>query len=141
MKFHVWSGLIVLLLATTGFAHAQGQRKNQSLTPEERAGKISQRMKHNLGLSDDQTDKVYQWVLSSEMDTKQRREALRQRREERDKELSEILSPEQYQKYSSQKEQWRSQRMKQRNSGSNGNNSEMNQNPPSEEGTSPPKEY
>jgi Spy/CpxP family protein refolding chaperone len=96
-----------LLLTAPVFAQNPGPRKD--LTKEQRAENASQRMKTQLGLTDEQTRKVYDVMLQREEQLVNNRDAMRQRREEMDKQLSQILTPEQFDKFQQNRQERREQ--------------------------------
>ncbi len=104
-------------IATSAYSQQGGPRKE--MTKEQRAEHSSQRMKTQLGLTDEQTQKIYDVMLKREEQLVNNRDAMRQRREEMDKQLSQILTPEQFDKYQQNRMEHR-EKMKDRRRGQQG---------------------
>lgn len=103
-------------------ATAQGQRGNA--TPEERAAKMTERMKQSLKLTEDQATKVQAINLQAAKDMAAARESgqdmrtsMQTIRTKQDAELQKVLTPEQYKTYQDSRQQ-----MQNRNNGSGGSN-------------------
>ena len=106
-----------LFIATSAFSQQGGPRNE--MTKEQRAEHSSQRMQAQLGLTDEQTQKIYDVMLKREEQLVNNRDAMRQRREEMDKQLIQILTPEQFDKYQ-QNRMERREKMKDRRRGQQG---------------------
>ena len=103
---------------------AQNQRGGSNATPEERAAKMTERMKQSLKLTDEQTAKVQAINLQMANDMATARESgqdmrtsMQTIRAKQDAELQKVLTPEQYKTYLDSRQQ-----MQNRNNGSGGGN-------------------
>ncbi|MEO8209234.1 MAG: hypothetical protein ABI840_01630 [bacterium] len=103
------SVLLFSVLFLSGNLYSQ-QNTKQKKTPEELATKMTDRMKQNLSLTDEQYKQVYSLMLTKaqdrsnnkekykSMDKETRKEMKKQNMEDFKKQLSGILTPEQIQK-------------------------------------------
>lgn len=104
-------GLLLILIAFTSANVFSQQNEKAKKTPEERATKMTDRMKKNLSLSDEQYKQVYNLFLSKAqemksnkekfmgMDKEARKQMKMTNREEFKKQLSGILNPDQMKKF------------------------------------------
>ncbi len=114
------SFLLITLLLTVNIAWAQ---KKTSLTPEERATKITEWMRINLQLNNDQATQVQtinlkyanktQELKTQSMSRKQKMQALKDNDKAKDAELKNVLTADQFKAYQAKKEEIRKQ-MKER---------------------------
>lgn len=95
--------LILLLLSGTlligSESSAQQAAPRKEMTKEQRAENGSLRMKSQLTLSDEQTKRVFEVLLRMDEEVGNDQDAMRRRQEATDKLLSQILTPEQFNKY------------------------------------------
>lgn len=108
-------GLLLIIFAFTSANVFSQQNEKVKKTPEERATKMSERMKKNLSLSDEQYKQVYNLFLSKAqehknnkekfmgMDKEARKQMKMNSREEFKKQLSGILNPDQMKKFEENK--------------------------------------
>lgn len=95
--------LVVMMITTTGLLAQQRQRA----TPEERAKKQTEALVKELGLTDEQKEKVYDINLKyaqpneelAKMDREKRREAFQKIQKEKDDAIKAVLTDEQKKKY------------------------------------------
>jgi hypothetical protein len=107
--------LVVTLLVFSG-VHSQ---KKTSSTPEERAGKITEWMKTNLQLNDDQVTQVQninlkyanktQELQTASMSRKQKLKVLKDNDQVKDAELKNVFTADQYNAYQAKKDEIRKQ--------------------------------
>src|SRR5262245_52236349 len=116
-KFVVSSFLLTgLLLFTVNILCAQ---KKTSSTPEERANKLTEWMKTNLQLNDDQATQVQninlkyanktQGLQSQSMSRKEKLQAVKENDKAKDAELKNVLTTDQFNSYQEKKEEVRKQ--------------------------------
>ncbi len=104
--------LLVLFIgiSATGTTFAQERRSAaKQLSAEERANKRAELLKSKLVLTDDQTARVKAAALKAEQERSNDREKAMATRQTFEKELGEILNPEQMEKYEAMKDQRRSE--------------------------------
>lgn len=100
---------VIFSLSLAAYGQRGGVQKEMS-SPEERAERMTNRMEEQLGLSEDQKQKIYQINLqnaqSRDVEMENRRDEAKQRREnrqhqmqEQNKEIETILTPEQVEKW------------------------------------------
>jgi hypothetical protein len=115
-KILVKSFLLAGLLFTFNIICAQ---KKTSYTPEERAGKLTEWMKTNLQLNDDQVTQVQdinlkyanktQGLQTQSMSRKEKMQNLKDNDKAKDAELKNVLTTDQYNSYQAKKEEIRKQ--------------------------------
>jgi periplasmic protein CpxP/Spy len=109
---------IAFTLAVSFSSFAQQQNKKQPKTPEERAEHQSQRLTKELSLSADQTSKVKAVLLQKDQqeetirnkyanatDKKGEHTEMKTLREQKEAELKQIFTPDQFTKYEAMKKQ------------------------------------
>lgn len=114
--------MFIALFISSNLLFAQNENNNKEkrqekvkMTPEEKATKVSDRMKKNLSLSDDQYKQVYSLVFEKtsnyklnkekykSMDKDARKELKKQNRLEFNQQIEKILNKEQYSKWQEMK--------------------------------------
>jgi Spy/CpxP family protein refolding chaperone len=123
----IFSTLFAVIIMTLG-VNAQDKTnasdKTRSHDPEARAKKQTEMMKTELGLTADQVSKVESINLKYAQKGKEQREAIHKQmkslREEREKDMTAVLTKEQIEKYNKLKEEQKSKRMQERKGCSKG---------------------
>ncbi|HMS33530.1 MAG TPA: hypothetical protein PKC91_05520 [Ignavibacteria bacterium] len=117
-------GLLLIIFTFTSASVFSQQMEKVKKTPEERAAKMSERMKKNLSLTDEQYKQVYNLFLSKAQDMKNNKEKLMgmdkearkqmkmNSREEFKKQLSGILNPDQMKKFEENKKKHKEGKIK-----------------------------
>jgi periplasmic protein CpxP/Spy len=107
--------LMIAAIFTMTFAGAfaqrgQGSRQKESMTPEQRAEKMTMKMSDELGLSEDQKQKIYEINLENAEKRQAQREAMEEERnakraemqaqmKKQNEEIEAVLTPEQKDKW------------------------------------------
>lgn len=103
--------LTIVAIATISLVGAQSTDARQKLTNEEKAQKASVKMQESLGLSKEQTQQVYELLLTRPDELNSNREARATWNKKKDASIQQILTAEQYSKYKTQQAQ-RKERVK-----------------------------
>ncbi|MEO0311320.1 MAG: hypothetical protein RIQ89_977 [Bacteroidota bacterium] len=103
--------LTIVAIATISLVGAQSTDARQKLTNEEKAQKASVKMQESLGLSKEQTQQVYELLLTRPDELNSNREARATWNKKKDASIQQILTAEQYTKYKTQQAQ-RKERVK-----------------------------
>jgi hypothetical protein len=111
-------GMIILAAVMLWLSPARAQQK-QKMTPDQRAAKITEWMKTNLKLNDEQTAKVsdinkkyaskMEDLRSTITDKKKKMTAVKDLDKQKDSELQAVLTPDQFKSYLAKKEEMKEQ--------------------------------
>ncbi len=133
MKRNIISLLTFLIVSLT-VSGQTGDKSRRDISPEEMARKRSETLKAKLQLTDAQTTQVYNELVKTQNLIKQKRNEIKEARQNHQNAMKGILTPEQFEKLkenqNSQREMNRNRRLNRQNSGNEGDDDAPVKSPP-----------